>query len=191
MAAPCRHGGSPLRFLASFRLPHKGAGALAAQFPFPREDRITFNEEKHEYTIDGVIKAPRSATGLLGEYKPGFDAAGALHAMKNGRDWETKRAAFEASGVSTEGDGILQAWQRNGEIARARGHLLHYQAPWPCSSRLVAPSAALCLNAGAPERPSRWSMAGPWRSLTVRTLNRLPRSTTISVQRAWNHFGQK
>ena len=46
---------------------------LAARFPFPREARITFNEEKHEYTIDG-IRAPRSATGLLNEYKPGFDA---------------------------------------------------------------------------------------------------------------------
>jgi len=113
--------------LASFRLPHKGAGALAARFPFPREGRVTFDEEKHEYTIDG-IKAPRSATGLLSEFKPEFNAAGALHGMKQSREWETKRAAFEAAGVSTEGNGILKAWLQNGEIARARGHLLHYQA---------------------------------------------------------------
>ena len=52
-------------FLASFRLPSKGEGSLAKKFPFPRELRISFDEGKHEYTIDGYMKAPRSATGLL------------------------------------------------------------------------------------------------------------------------------
>ena len=48
-------------FLESFKLPQKGKGVLAERYPFPKEDRITFDEQKHEYTIDGVI-APRSVT---------------------------------------------------------------------------------------------------------------------------------
>ena len=115
------------QFLAVFKLPQKGAGALAARHPFPREDRITFDEGRHEYTIDG-IKAPRSATGLLHEYTPAFNPQGALHAMRHSREWEQKKAALEEKGVTTEGDGILKSWERNGEVARARGHLLHYQA---------------------------------------------------------------
>ena len=115
-------------FLAAFRLPQKGAGALAERYPFPREDRITFEEEKHEYTIDGMKKAPRSVTGLLHEYAPDFNPDRALQAMKCGRDWEMKKALLENQGLDTQDESILGRWQRNGEIARARGHLLHYQA---------------------------------------------------------------
>ena len=47
-------------FLKEFRLPEKkGVGKLAQDFPFPREDRISFDEVKHEYTVDGVV-VPRS-----------------------------------------------------------------------------------------------------------------------------------
>ena len=124
------------QFLAIFHLPQKGAGALAARYPFPREDRITFTEDLHEYTIDG-IKAPRSVTGLLHEYLPEFNPQGALHAMRHSREWELKKATLEEKGVSTEGDGILKSWERNGEIARARGHLLHYQAEQMVNGREI------------------------------------------------------
>ena len=124
------------QFLQAFRLPHKGEGALAARHRFPRENRITFNEATHEYKIDGQ-KTPRSVTGLLHEYAPTFSAEGALHAMRHGREWETKKAAFEEQGVATEGDGILKAWERNGDIARSRGHLLHYQAEQMVNGRSI------------------------------------------------------
>jgi len=46
--------------------------------------------------------------------------------MKNGRDWAVKKQVMEEQGLETSNEGILQRWSRNGEIARARGHLLHY-----------------------------------------------------------------
>ena len=52
-------------FLASFRLVEKGAERLAKQNPHVRDSRIEFNEERHEYLIDGCKIAPRSTTGFL------------------------------------------------------------------------------------------------------------------------------
>ena len=115
-------------FLRSFCLPQKGAGALALRFPLPRESRITFDEASHKYTIDG-LQAPRSVTGLLHEFSPEFSPERALHAMKTGREWGQKKAALQEQNLGTEDDDILQRWQQNGEIARARGHLLHWQGP--------------------------------------------------------------
>ena len=46
-------------FVYQFQVPRKGFGALAAENPFPREDRVQFDEETHTYTIDGAM-APRS-----------------------------------------------------------------------------------------------------------------------------------
>jgi len=123
-------------FLRSFRLPQKGAGALAQRCPFPRENRITFDEEKHEYTIDG-LQAPRSVTGLLHEFASEFIPERALHAMKNGREWEQKKAALEEQSLGTEDEDILQRWQRNGEVARARGHLLHWQCEQMVNGSLI------------------------------------------------------
>lgn len=111
-------------FLKVFRLPHKGAGRLKELYTFPREDRIIFNEEKHEYTIDGQV-APRSVTKLLHEYASEFDPIRALHAMKNGRDWETQKLEFDEEIGTTDAD-ILKLWEFNGEVARSRGTLLHY-----------------------------------------------------------------
>ena len=50
------------------------------------------------YTIDGK-PAPRSVTGLLHEYASHFDASRAVAVMKGSRDWEMKRAQFEAQGL--------------------------------------------------------------------------------------------
>jgi hypothetical protein len=134
------------QFLAAFQLPHKGAGNLAVRYPFPREDRIVFDEGRHEYTIDEGMKAPRSVTGLLHEYTPAFNPQAALHAMRHGRAWEQKKAALEEKGVSTQGDGILRSWERNGEIARARGHLLHYQASHPAVDSVCMRGVAMQLR---------------------------------------------
>ena len=88
-------------FLAVFRLPHKGAGALAEQNPMAKEHRITFSEETHRYTFDGKL-VPRSVTGFLHEYASSFDPALALQSMKSGRDWALKKAKLESQGLGTE-----------------------------------------------------------------------------------------
>ena len=100
----------------------------------PRESRIHFDEASHTYTIDQKVKAPRSVTGLLHEYASTFDPNAALRAMKAGRDWEMKKAVLEEQGLSTEDADILERWSFNGEVARARGTLLH----WHCEANLQA-----------------------------------------------------
>jgi len=118
-------------FLAAFRLPTKGSGELARKHPMPREDRITFDEATHTYKVDNQT-VPRSVTGFLHEYASEFDPKSAVTAMKNGRDWEAKKAALASMGVGAEED-ILRMWARSGEVARARGHLLHWQAEQMCN----------------------------------------------------------
>ena len=125
------------------------------KFPFPREHRISFNEEKHEYTIDG-LKAPRSVTGLLHEYASEFEPQRALLAMKGGRDWHIKRAALEEQGLGTDDRAILDRWRDNGEIARARGHLLHHQ----CEQMVIPGAASLDNSASSIDHVStEWIMA--------------------------------
>ena len=58
--------------------------------PLPRDSRISFNEERHEYLIHGV-KAPRSVTGLVHTCSWDFDPHLAVRAMKNGSRWQEKR----------------------------------------------------------------------------------------------------
>ena len=114
-------------FLASFRLPQRGAGKLALLNKLPREERIHFDEESHTYTYDGVLVS-RSVTGLIHRYASDFDPHAALAAMKNGKDWETKRAELEGQGLDVSDEAFIQRWSQSGKIASARGTLLHYHA---------------------------------------------------------------
>ena len=79
-------------FLASFRLPTAAdkCETLASRNAFPREDRITFDENEHIYTVDGV-RVPKSVTGLVHESVHGFDPRDAIEAMQKGAYWEVKR----------------------------------------------------------------------------------------------------
>ena len=116
-------------FLDTFRLPSReGEGHLARANPLPRDSRITFEELSHTYTIDGSVIAPRSVTGLLHEFTSEFNAERALRAMKSGRDWEQKKYENESQGLSMDDDDILRRWKKNGQVASARGTLLHYHA---------------------------------------------------------------
>ncbi len=115
-------------FLASFHLP--GADrveVLAAKNPMQREARIQFDEVAHTYTVDGLT-VPRSATGLLHNYAKEIDAQAAIEAMKGGALWEDKQAEFMQDGVLMSDAAIASTWAFRGDVARARGTLLHYQA---------------------------------------------------------------
>jgi len=115
------------QFMASFRLPQRGAGRLAALNPLPLEDRIHFDEASHTYTFDGELVA-RSVTGLLHQYASDFDPQAALAAMKASRQWEDKRAELEAQGLGVSDDEIKDRWSHSGRVASARGTLLHFHA---------------------------------------------------------------
>ena len=125
-------------FLNIFELPAKrNDGPLAIANPIPREGRITFDEQKHEYTIDGKI-APRSVTGLLHAYAPSFEPARVILNMRASPRWDEHREQFEAAGIETQRDeDIIAHWRLNGEIARARGTLLHYHAEQIANGRTV------------------------------------------------------
>ena len=123
-------------FVVAFRLPRKGSGELARRHPIPRESRITFDEETHTYTVDGV-RVPRSVTGLLHDYAWTFDPMLAVCAMKSGRGWESKRAALETQGLGTEDADFLARWEFNSRVARCRGHCLHWQCEQMCNGRPV------------------------------------------------------
>lgn len=120
---------SDAEFILAFRLP-KGTSesnnALAFRNPMPRENRIRFDEVEHVYTVDG-IRVPRSVTALIHNYCAPFDCRSAIAAMKAGKDWEKKRAIMEAQGCLTSDDEIMNMWQANGVVQRARGQLLHFQ----------------------------------------------------------------
>ena len=127
---------SVLKKCLQFRLPQKGSGELARRNPMPRESRITFEESTHTYRVDGRV-VPRSVTGFLHEYASSFDPTLALQTMKAGRQWPEKRAAFEEQGLGVEDTDFLARWDLNGQVARARGHLLHWQAEQLCNGRPV------------------------------------------------------
>ena len=137
-ASPVRHGDvgdwrlPDAEFLATFRLPGPSMryDVLAKRHPMPREDFVTFDEAEHVYTFRGV-RVPRSVTGLLHEYTQEFNATLALAAMK-----PEKRAELAACGAVTD-DGILDHWRFNGEVQRARGQLLHFQAEQLVNGRQV------------------------------------------------------
>jgi hypothetical protein len=78
-------------FLASFRLPsaEDKTDKLKALNPIPRDDRITFDEASHTYTIDGVV-FEKSVTQVIHQFIHEFDAPTAIKAMKR-REWEAKQ----------------------------------------------------------------------------------------------------
>ena len=112
-------------FVQQFRLPKKGLGTLACENPFPREDRVQFDEEAHTYTIDGAV-APRSITGLLKLYGNQFDPERALCAMQNSHSWESICEDLEMRGLGVTDKDFLDRWAKAGEVGRTRGHLLHF-----------------------------------------------------------------
>lgn len=123
---------------ASFHLPGLAEkhDMLKISNPLPRDARIVFDEAKHEYWIDGIHKAPRSVTGLVHAYGWDFDAGAAVTAMKSSARWPDKREAFMTdAGDEMADDAIVEMWKRRGNIASARGTLLHWHAEMHLNGR--------------------------------------------------------
>lgn len=85
---------------------------LASLHPHVRDERITFDSEKHAYTIDGhpdVI----SVSEIIGKFFPEFDS----------EYWSKKKAKQRGVAVET----ILKEWKEKGETASKLGTYLHEQ----------------------------------------------------------------
>ena len=113
-------------FLAHFKLPPMDcrSTALATKFPLPHDCRIKFDEDSHTYTLDGEL-LQGSVTGFLHSFCSEFDAMEAANSALRGRNAEKYRSN---EGVLPTAENLVRTWSTNGEVQRARGTLLHYQA---------------------------------------------------------------
>ena len=108
-------------FTTSFHLPRARdkTEALKSLHPFPSDEQISFDEDSHAYTVDGVL-IPYSVTGLIHQYTRAFEPSIAVQNM-----CAETRQSYSSKGLETERD-ILRAWERNGRIQRDRGTLMHF-----------------------------------------------------------------
>ena len=125
-------------FLASFALPSDGdrVDPLAALNPLQGEGRLRFDAAAHIYYHDGR-PVPRSVTALLKSYSTDFDAQRAAESLLASPAWPWRRAAYEQRGEPATVDSVVALWTRNGEVQRARGQLLHFQADQLCQGRAI------------------------------------------------------
>lgn len=120
-------------FLASFRLPRDEdrIDPLAVAHPLPHEDRLRFDAAEHVYYFDDA-PVQRSVTALVKSYASDFDAQRAAESMLASPAWPDRQHLY---GPDATADSIVALWTRNGDVQRARGQLLHFQADQLCQDR--------------------------------------------------------
>lgn len=91
---------------------------LAKTNKHPRDEKIVFQEEGHQYTITGLTEHPISVTTLIHLFFPEFDADVVIPKMM-ARNW----ANSKYFGMSPEA--IKTLWEKNGEEASHAGTLMH------------------------------------------------------------------
>jgi hypothetical protein len=122
-------------FLTSFRLPQAEdrIDPLAALHRFPNEHRLRFDAVEHVYYFDDV-PVQRSVTALVKGYATEFDARRAAEVMLASPTWPERQVVY---GPHATVDSIVALWTRNGDVQRARGQLLHFQADQLCQGRVI------------------------------------------------------
>ncbi len=92
---------------------------LALLNPNPRDDRITFQEEGHLYTIEGTIGHPISVTTIIHNFFPHFDADKVIEKMMSGKNWtQSPYYGKTANEIKTQ-------WSDSGKDASNLGTLMH------------------------------------------------------------------
>ena len=85
----------------------------------PRDDRITFYEPTHTYTIDGSSKGIISGTGFLHQFFGHFDAKKTIKKMMTSPKWpQSKYYGMTA-------DQIEKQWSDSGKDASTKGTAMH------------------------------------------------------------------
>lgn len=85
----------------------------------PRDDRITFYEPTHTYTIDGSSKGLISGTGFLHQFFPHHDSKDMIKKMMESPKWPQNKYY----GMTTEQ--ILKQWSDLGKDASSKGTAMH------------------------------------------------------------------
>jgi hypothetical protein len=85
----------------------------------PRDDRITFYEPTHTYTIDGSSKGIISGTGFLHQFFGHFNAKKTIEKMMKSPKWP----ASKYFGMTA--DQIEKQWSDSGKDASTKGTAMH------------------------------------------------------------------
>lgn len=85
----------------------------------PRDDRITFYEPTHTYTIDGSSKGIISGTGFLHQFFPHFDAKATIAKMMASPKWPASPYFGKTA------DEIEKMWSDKGKDASTAGTAMH------------------------------------------------------------------
>ena len=92
---------------------------LARVNEHPRDSRISFEEETHTYTVDGVKAGWISCTGFVHSFFGHFDADSVISKMMSGRNW-TSHALYGKTA-----DQIKAIWDANRDEAANAGTRMH------------------------------------------------------------------
>jgi ATP-dependent exoDNAse (exonuclease V) beta subunit len=92
---------------------------LAVKNKHPRDDRISFEEETHTYTIDGSKEGWTSCTGFIHAFFEAFDPDSVIKKMMSSRNW----ASSKYYGMTAEE--IKKMWSDSGAEASTAGTRMH------------------------------------------------------------------
>jgi hypothetical protein len=92
---------------------------LAVVNAHPRDARISFEEETHKYTIDGVRDGWISCTGFIHGFFQEFDPDAVIKKMMSSRNWPSSKYF----GMTAEA--IKKQWSDSGTEASALGTRMH------------------------------------------------------------------
>ncbi len=92
---------------------------LAVKHKHPRDDRISFHEETHTYTIDGTKEGWTSCTTFIHTFFDHFDADAVIAKMMKGKKWpESKYFGMTAEEIKAQ-------WAASAEEASTAGTRMH------------------------------------------------------------------
>jgi len=92
---------------------------LAVVNEHPRDKRITFEEETHTYTVDGVRAGWTSCTGFLHNFFGHFDADAVIKKMMGSAKW------FESKYFGMTAEAIKKQWSDKGKASSEAGTRMH------------------------------------------------------------------
>lgn len=92
---------------------------LAKKYAHPRDERITFDEESHTYTIDGSKEGWSSCTQFIHGFVQEFDADAIIKKMMGSPKWsESKYYGMTADAIKTQ-------WSNSANEASTAGTRMH------------------------------------------------------------------
>lgn len=97
----------------------RGLRLLAEKNAHPRDYKISFEEEGHKYTIEGMEESPTSVTTLIHHNFPTFDADLVITKMMRSRNWSTSKYFGKTK------EQIKAEWEASGTAASSLGTLMH------------------------------------------------------------------